>query len=122
MSSPGTLNCAIPILPVSHIARSMDFYADLGFERVHEETHYGILNRDAMELHLWSWEGEPLDPKTNADGCRFIVSHIEALYETFKVKGVVHPNGHLESKPWATREFAILDPGNNLVVFVESTV
>lgn len=29
----------------------------------------------------------------------------------------LHPNGHLQVKPWGQKEFAILDPDNNLLTF-----
>lgn len=36
----------------------------------------------------------------------------------FLANGVtVHPNGHLQTKPWGQREFALLDPDNNLLTF-----
>jgi len=31
----------------------------------------------------------------------------------------IHPNGHLEMKPWGQKEFALLDPDNNLLTFGE---
>jgi hypothetical protein len=32
----------------------------------------------------------------------------------------IHPNGHLEDKPWQQREFSLLDPDNNLLTFGQS--
>jgi hypothetical protein len=32
----------------------------------------------------------------------------------------IHPNGALETKAWGQREFALLDPDNNLLTFGQS--
>jgi hypothetical protein len=32
----------------------------------------------------------------------------------------IHPNGHLKDMPWRQREFALLDPDNNLLTFGQS--
>jgi hypothetical protein len=29
----------------------------------------------------------------------------------------IHPNGHLETKPWGQIEFSLLDPDYNLLTF-----
>jgi hypothetical protein len=31
----------------------------------------------------------------------------------------VHPNAPLRDQPWGTREFAVLDPDNNLIALYE---
>jgi hypothetical protein len=35
-------------------------------------------------------------------------------------KTPIHPNGKLQNKPWGQREFALLDPDNNLLTFGQS--
>ena len=32
---------------------------------------------------------------------------------------MVHPNAPLSEKPWGIREFAVLDPDNNLIALYE---
>jgi hypothetical protein len=32
----------------------------------------------------------------------------------------IHPNGNLAMKPWGQKEFALLDPDNNLLTFGQS--
>jgi hypothetical protein len=47
------------------------------------------------------------------------VRYIEPLYEEYKASWVIHPNGLLETKPWGTKEFTILDLDKNAITFVE---
>lgn len=85
-----------------------------------------ILERDQVELHLWAANkpnvpgAEPFIAGTAS--CRMRVSEIDALYAELLPKAIVHPNGSLEDKPRGTREFAILDPDNNLVTFFASSI
>jgi hypothetical protein len=47
------------------------------------------------------------------------VTGIDALYEHFNALNIVHRKGHLEAKPWGTREFSITDCHGNLIRFSE---
>ena len=41
---------------------------------------------------------------------------IDELYSALLRNGVrIHPHGPLQNKPWGQREFALLDPDNNLL-------
>jgi len=123
---------AVPVLPVSAIAPLAAFYeAKLDFDILHQDDGYAVLQRDRIQIHLWcasdeSWKNrEPGKPiETGAEtflagtaSCRVHVSEIEALYELCKECGIVHPNGPLSDKPYGLREFAVLDPDNNLITF-----
>jgi uncharacterized glyoxalase superfamily protein PhnB len=48
-----------------------------------------------------------------------LVKNIEALYEELKNKGVLHPKGTLENRPWGLKQFAVLDGDGNLIEFGE---
>ena len=83
---------ATPALAVSNIDRSVAFFtAVLSFEAAVENDGFALLRRDRIALTLWLADG-------SAPGC-------------------VHPNGHLSDTEWGTREFAVLDPDNNLISF-----
>jgi catechol 2,3-dioxygenase-like lactoylglutathione lyase family enzyme len=125
---------AIPALPVRHIARSVEFYRDkLGFALRHEEDAFAILGRDAVELHLWAaaderWRARagPSPVVSGAESfiagtasCRVAVVGVEELHRSLEPLGIVHPNAHLATKPWGTREFAVLDLDRNLITFFE---
>ena len=107
---------ANPILPVSSIPLSMAFYDKLGFQKIWEDIDYGILRRDAIELHLWRCN----DPRIAENStCRILVTEIDELYEVYNLLNVIHPKFPLGPEPWGTRAFAITDPDGNLVKFAE---
>src|SRR5262245_10730992 len=128
------LTSAIPALPVRNVTSSATFYeGTLGFALIHREDGFAIFRRDDVELHLWqsadeSWRtrdpGKPV--QTGAESfiagtasCRIAVSGIDDLHAELQPRGILHPNAPLASKPWGTREFAILDPDGNLLTFFE---
>lgn len=107
---------ADPILPALDISESAGFYEEnLGFTRTNDDADYAVLERDAVEVHLWKTNDRNLSENTS---CRFAVTDVEALYEQLNPKGVVHPNAHLREER-GRKEFAVLDPAGVLVWFVE---
>jgi len=105
------LIAAIPKLASLDIERSLAFFERLGFKRLHSSREYGVARRDSVSVHFWLC----VDPRTPKEtGCRISVEGIDELFEAFSNLGVIHPSGRLESKPWGTREFSILDTDGNL--------
>lgn len=108
-----------PKLPMRSKAATKDFYVNLlGFHLLSDQDYEGylMLCRDAIQIHFF--EFRDLNPAEN-DGQVYIrTNDIETLYQSFKENQVpIHPNGHLSLKPWGQKEFAILDPDNNLLTF-----
>jgi catechol 2,3-dioxygenase-like lactoylglutathione lyase family enzyme len=121
-----------PALPSRDVTQSIDFYRDiLGFEVVHHDGDFAVLERDAARLNLWgatdeSWR-QRLDPeKPVCSGAESFIAGtasfrvqvqggVDELYESCREKGVVHPQAHIEDTWWGTREFSVLDPDGNLV-------
>ena len=127
---------AIPTLPVRHTSQSVSFYRDkLGFTVRHEDSGFAILQRDAVEIHLWEASDEGWNSRTAASpvvsgaesfiagtaSCRVQVIGVDELHGELQPLNIMHPNAQLADKPWGTREFAILDPDNNLITFFERT-
>ena len=113
-----------PKLPMRNKAVTRAFYTTrLGFTDIGNADFEGylILKKDQVELHYF--EFKELDPKENY-GQVYIRTHaIEALYQSMLEQAVeIHPNGHLETKPWGQKEFSILDPDHNLLTFGESSL
>jgi len=110
---------ATPVLASLDIERSVRFFCEqLGFEEVYaEQAQYGIVRRGPVSIHFWACADVEI-PKTTS--CRIQVLGIEELFHTCAALGIVHPNASLETKPWGTKEFAILDADGNLVTFHES--
>ena len=116
MANP-ELGFAIPVLPALDIEAAVAFYREkLGFEAVFQYPEYAGLARDGVQIHLWHCE-DPVIP--NSTSCRVQVTGVDGLHAELEPRGVVHPNGGLEDKPWGYREFTILDGCGNCIVFAE---
>lgn len=111
------LTAIIPKLPMRDKATTRTYYTEqLGFTVVGDYEHYLIMERDGLQLHFFLYV--ELDTRTN-DGQTYVrTDAIERLYRSLIDKGVsIHPNGPLQTKPWGQKEFAVLDPDNNLLTF-----
>ncbi len=108
---------AIPTLSVSDLARSAKFYASrLGFAvLLTTGSDYMAVGRDAVEIGLVTFKGRS---PANRGSCYVKVSGIDALREEFKVRGV-NVTSELQTKPSRMREFTVLDPDENTLIFGE---
>jgi DNA-binding transcriptional MerR regulator len=111
------LSRAVPILASTNIDQTVAFYQEsLGFVPVFESDDYAILGRDDITINFWLCEDDEI-PKHTA--CRVQVVGVDGLYRECREAGIVHPNGHLDDKPWGTREFSTLDVHGNAITFFE---
>jgi hypothetical protein len=112
-----------PKLPMRNKAATKEFYINqLGFVDCGAEDYDGYLmvEKDQIEIHFF--EFKELNPKENYGQVYIRTSNIEELYEQMKqTKAGIHPNGHLQTKPWGQKEFSMLDPDNNLLTFGQNT-
>ncbi len=111
-----------PKLPMRDKEVTKDFYVNkLGFH-VYGDTDfdgYLMLQKDNIQIHFFDFK--TLDPKENYGQVYIRTNTIDELYQTLLENNIsIHPNGHLETKPWGQREFALLDPDNNLLTFGKS--
>lgn len=105
----------IPQLPSMNLERSLKFYeSKLEFSLKRKYPDILLLEKDGLELHLWLCDNPEIPRNSSA---YFHVVGIEEWYEYCERKGVVHPNAHLEDKPWGMKEFYAVDPDNNLLKF-----
>ena len=113
------LTAACPKLPMRVKTVTKDFYIQqLGFQEIGFANFesYMILKKDEAELHFFIFLD--LIPEENYGQVYIRVNNIEQLYQELVDRGVtIHPNGSLAEKPWGQKEFAILDPDNNLITF-----
>lgn len=111
-----------PKLPMRDRRKTRDYYENkLGFSYIgsDEFEFYLILQKDKIQIHFFEYKR--LDPKENYGQVYIRTNDIDKLYQTFLDNQVlIHPNGHLETKPWGQKEFALLDPDNNLLTFGQS--
>ena len=109
----------IPKLPMRNKAITRNYYENkLGFKYIGSDDydHYLIVEKDDLQIHFFEFKS--LDPKENYGQIYIRTDNVDALYQSMlNNKVTIHPNGHLENKPWQQREFSLLDPDNNLLTF-----
>ena len=110
----------IPKLPMRNKRATTHFYVNqLGFELLGDYGNYILVKKEGIEIHFF--EFVDLDPKQNYGQVYVRVRDIEQVYQALVDRTIpIHPNGHLETKPWGQKEFALLDPDHNLLTFGES--
>jgi hypothetical protein len=109
-----------PKLPMRDKAATRNFYINnLSFKELGDYDEYLIVGRDSIEIHFFKFDD--LDPKVNYGSVYIRTDDIEKLYQSIlDNKTGIHPNGKLANKPWGQKEFALLDPDNNLLTFGQS--
>jgi hypothetical protein len=111
-----------PKLPMRNKAITWDFYFNkLGFQEFGSTDFDGYLmvQKDSIQIHFF--EFKELDPKENYGQVYIRTDDIDKYYQSLLDKKTnIHPNGHLQIKPWGQKEFALLDPDNNLLTFGQS--
>ena len=109
----------IPKLPMRNNAITKDYYVNkLGFKYIgsDEFPQYLIVEKDNLQIHFFEFKN--LDPKENYGQVYIRTNNIENLYQSMlDNKTEIHPNGTLKTQPWGQKEFALLDPDNNLLTF-----
>jgi hypothetical protein len=107
----------IPKLPMRDKMLTKEFYLNLlSFELISDYGDYILLKKDQIEIHFFEFKS--LDPLENYGQVYIRVVDIDKLYKSLLDKSIaIHPNGHLEVKPWGQKEFSLLDPDNNLLTF-----
>ena len=111
----------IPKLPMRDKILTKEFYLNqLSFELISDYGDYILLKKDQIEIHFFEFKS--LDPLENYGQVYIRVIDINKLYKSLLNKSIaIHPNGHLEVKPWGQKEFSLLDPDNNLLTFGQAT-
>jgi len=108
-----------PKLPMRDKVATRDFYLDnLGFQEFGSADfdEYLMVEKDNIQIHFFEFKG--LDPKHNYGQVYIRTDDIDNFYQSLLNKKVsIHPSGHLQTKPWGQKEFALLDPDNNLLTF-----
>lgn len=108
-----------PKLPMRSKARTKDYYlTKLGFHEFGSTDFEGYLmvSKDKIQLHFFEFKA--LDPAENYGQVYIRVDNIDSFFQDLVNRGIdIHPNGHLQTKPWGQREFSVLDPDSNLLTF-----
>ncbi len=106
-----------PKLPMRDKTLTKDYYLNqLGFKELSDYGDYLIVEKDNIEIHFFRFT--ELNPKENYGQVYIRTDDIDSLYKSLLENNtIVHPNGHLQIKQWGQKEFALLDPDNNLLTF-----
>lgn len=116
------LTAVHPKLPMRDKEVTKDFYLNkLGFSEFGSADFDGYLmvQKDNIQIHFF--EFKELDPKENYGQVYIRTDDIDQFYqELLSIKTPIHPNGHLQIKPWNQKEFSVSDPDNNLLTFGQS--
>lgn len=106
-----------PKLPMRNKSITKNYYINqLGFKEIGDYVGYLILQKDNIEIHFFEYK--ELEPSTNYGQVYIRTNNIEDLYKSFIDNKIeIHPNGKMKTKPWGQKEFALLDPDNNLLTF-----
>src|SRR4051812_35046610 len=111
-----------PKLPMRDKAATKEFYINnLGFQQFGKADYdeYLMVEKDDIQIHFFQFK--ELDPAENYGQVYIRTDAIDALYQSMLDKKLsIHPAGHLQTKPWGQKEFAMLDPDNNLFTFGQS--
>jgi hypothetical protein len=106
-----------PKLPMRNKALTKDFYLNkLNFRELGTTDYdeYLMVQKDNIEIHFF--EFKELEPKENYGQVYIRTDDIDTFYQTLLNNKIsIHPNGHLQIKPWQQKEFSLLDPDNNLL-------
>lgn len=111
-----------PKLPMRDKAVTIAYYVNkLGFQLFgdHDVDGYLMVEKDSIQLHFFEFKS--LNPQQNYGQVYIRTNDIDTLYQTFLDSNIaIHSNGPLATKPWGQKEFALLDPDNNLLTFGQS--
>ena len=111
-----------PKLPMRDKAVTKEFYINkLGCSIFGQADYDGylMLEKDQIQIHFF--EFKDIDPKENYGQVYIRTNDIETLYQSMSENtNSIHPSGHLQTKPWGQKEFALLDRDNNLLTFGQS--
>ena len=107
----------VPKLPMRDQLQTKEYYiTQLGFELIGDYGNYIMLKKEGIEIHFF--EFKDLNPKENYGQVYIRLNSIDEFYKELLGKNItIHPNSSLEIKPWGQKEFALLDPDNNLLTF-----
>ena len=134
---PTSLVQTIPALPVRDAAAAVAFYRDrLGFEVLHHDGGFAVLNRDEAVVHLWEAGDERWQERDSIErpvrsgaesfiagtaSCRIRVEGVDELYEELRESDVLHrvSRDGVDETDYGTREFSALDLDGNLIGFFQ---
>lgn len=111
----------IPVLPSADISRDIVWYEKYtGFKKTYADTHYALLQKGPLELHLqWHADTED-DPLLGGSVIRIQVEDVHLVFEDFLKRGTVTKDKLRLNTAWNTNEFGFYDLNKNAIFIMES--
>ena len=113
-----------PQFLVDDLGAAIAYYRDkLGFEqKIAWEDFYASVIRDGAEIHLKCAPGLPGERAHRRDNnhidAMISCTGVDALFEEVSGRGA-HIHQALETQPWGTRDFLVLDTDGHILCFAE---
>ncbi len=109
----GQLEDALPILPVDDVAGAIAHYVDvLGFGINYRQDDLGVMYRDRVTVLLVQRTA------AGVGACEFYIADADSLHAELTAKGA-NVLGAPVSHPWGLRDFVVVDPAGNRLVFAQ---
>ena len=114
-----------PVLPVTDLARSIEFWEKLGFACAFVDADsvstasYAVVQRGAMALHMQTFTPEQM-VGTQTMATRIVVDDVDRLNAEWEPHGVI--TAPLGDRPWGNREFGFYDPDGTPFFFYSDIV
>ena len=111
---PGRCKSVAPIMPTTGVARTVAWYRAAGFAVEVYDAGFVMTKRDNVELFL-SLKPDH-DPKRTASCVYVYVDDANALHESWRAADVAGLR-ELRNTDYRMREFALIDPDGNMMLF-----
>lgn len=112
----GQCRVIMPSFPVSHVGKTATHYREvLGFSVNYQQDDLAVLDRDSVRLLLTARTGQG----QGTASCCVYVRDADLLYQELRAKGAGVGNPPV-SRPWGLRDFSVVDPDGNEIVFAQT--
>jgi len=105
----------LPMLPLDDIAAGIAYYQQaLGFHINYAQADLGVMDRDDVTLLLIKRTQD-----TGIGSCEAYINDADALHAELVQRGA-NVQGAPVSHPWGLRDFTVLDPEGNRLIFAQT--
>lgn len=114
-----------PQFLVANLQAAIDYYRDkLGFEQqIAWQDFYASVARDGAEIHLKCAPCAPGERENRRDhdhlDAFILTDELDAVFAEATERGATIRQT-LETHPWGTRDFLVMDPDGHIVCFAEN--
>ena len=109
-----------PVIPSANILRDANWYEEkMGFNPIHLDDMYAVLNRDNLYIHL-QWHADTKeDPLLGGSVIKIFVKDIQPLFNEFLERKTITKEKLNLNTAWNTHEIGFYDLNNNAIFIVE---